>query len=100
MCLQLPRGGGVSLHIEDLHKGALFGSCVCFDLSNYSVTAVCTQDTKLLKISAKGLKKVMDDDLTVGYPVQRMISRIYFKRYLDTMQKLKIVAEALSIKGS
>jgi CRP-like cAMP-binding protein len=98
--LQLPREGGVSLHIEDLQKGALFGSCVCFDLSEYSLTAVCTQNTELLKISALGLKRVMEDDLAVGYPVQRMISRTYFRRYLDTMQKLKTVAEALSIKGN
>jgi len=93
--LRIPREGGVSLQIEDLPKGALFGSCVCFDLNQYSLTAICTEDSKLLKIDAAGLKGVMDRDLSVGYPVQRMISRTYFRRYLDTMEKLQTVAESL-----
>ena len=97
--LRMPRADGVSLRIEELSKGALFGSCMCFDLNDYSLTAVCTQDSKLLKISAEGLKRVMDDDLTAGYPLQRLISRTYFRRYLDTMKKLRTVAEALALSS-
>ena len=95
--LRLPREGGVSLNIEELTKGALFGSCVCFDLNQYSLSAVCTEKSELLKISAAGLKRVMDNDLAVGYPMQRMISRTYFTRYLDTMKKLRSIAESIAI---
>jgi len=95
--LRLPRESGVSLAIEELERGALFGSCVCFDLNEYSLTAVCTESCELLKISAAGLKHVMDNDLAVGYPMQRMISRTYFTRYLDTMRKLRTIAEAIAI---
>ena len=95
--LRLPRDDGVSLQIEEISTGSLFGSCVCVDLSRYRLTAVCTADSKLLKISAAGLKRVMDDDLTVGYPMQRMISRTYFARYLETVSKLRSVAEALPV---
>ncbi len=95
--LRLPREGGVSLSIEELTRGALFGSCVCFDLNQYSLSAVCTEAAELLKISAAGLKRVMDNDLTVGYPMQRMISRTYFTRYLDTMKKLRTIAESIAI---
>jgi CRP-like cAMP-binding protein len=96
--LELPRGGGVSLHIEDLARGALFGSCVCFDLRKYTMTARCAGSAELLRISADKLKQVMEEDPATGYQVQRMISRTYFKRYLGTMGKLQTVAEALAVR--
>jgi CRP-like cAMP-binding protein len=95
--LRVPRKDGVSLKIEDLRKGSLFGSCMCFELDEYSLNAVCTEDSRLLKVDAETLKGVMDEDLSVGYPLQRMISKTYFKRYLDTMKKLQTVAEALAL---
>lgn len=95
--LRAPREGGISLNIEELSKGTLFGSCVCFDLTEYSLTAVCIEASDLLRISAAGLKRVMDNDLAVGYPMQRMISRTYFTRYLDTMKKLRTIAESIAI---
>ena len=59
--LQLPRGNEADLKIEDLSKGTLFGSCMCFDRKTYSLTAVALGDAKVLKIDAAGFKKVMDD---------------------------------------
>ncbi len=97
--LQLPRGDSESLSIEDLAEGGLFGSCVCFEINEYALNAVCTEDSRLLKINAETLKRVMDEDMSVGYPLQRMISRTYFKRYLDTMRKLQNVAEALALRA-
>lgn len=97
--LRLPRQGNISLLIEDLGTGALFGSCVCFELTGYTLTAVCAKDTQLLKISAEGLKRVMDEDLATGYPVQRLIARTYFNRYVDTMKRLQTVAESLALSA-
>jgi len=41
-----------------------------------------------LKIKARTLKKLMDADLVMGYAVQTLISRVYFKRYVETMGRL------------
>jgi CRP-like cAMP-binding protein len=95
--LDLPRGDGASLHIDDAPARALFGSCVCFDRDTYAMTATCTVETKLLRISADRLRQVMDEDPATGYQVQRMISRTYFARYLDTAMKLQSIAEALAL---
>jgi signal-transduction protein with cAMP-binding, CBS, and nucleotidyltransferase domain len=97
--LTLPREEGVNLHIEDLETGALFGSCVCFDFNTYTLTATCAADAKLLKIGAEELKSVMEEDPVTGYHVQRMISRTYFTRYLDTMKKLRNIAESLGLRA-
>ena len=32
--LRMPGQGGVSIGIDEVRKGAVFGSCVCFDLPN------------------------------------------------------------------
>ncbi|MCP4900326.1 MAG: cyclic nucleotide-binding domain-containing protein [bacterium] len=95
VALRLPRKDGVSLLIEEVTKGALFGSCICFQLSEYSVTAQCTEDSNLLSINAGTLKALMDEDLTMGYAVQTLISRTYFMRYLETMKKLQAIVQAM-----
>ncbi len=47
----------------------------------------------------KLLKKQLDDDPAMGYAVQTLISRIYFKRYLDTAQKLQAIVQAMPIEA-
>jgi hypothetical protein len=39
----------------------------------------------------------MDDDLLMGYVIQRHISHIYFERYLETMKKLQAIVMTLPI---
>jgi len=96
--LQLPRYDDFYLHIEDLFEGALFGSCICFDIPEYTLTATCASDTKLLKIRAEGLNRVLQDDPITGYQIQRLISRTYFRRYLNAMRKLRTIAESMPLR--
>lgn len=96
--LRLPGQSGVSIQIDELTKGAMFGSCVCFQLVNYSLNAQCTSDSKLLKIESATLKELMDGDLLMGYTIQTQISRIYFNRYIDTMKKLQAIVLNLPLE--
>jgi CRP-like cAMP-binding protein len=89
--LRLPGRSGMSIQIDELTKGAMFGSCICFQLINYSLNAQCTSDSKLLRIESATLKELMDGDLLMGYTIQTQISRIYFNRYIDTMKKLQSI---------
>ena len=97
VALRLPAKGGLSTLIDEVTRGAVFGSCVCFQLESYSLTARCTEDSRLLKIRAATLKKLLDNDPALGYEVQRLISRVYFKRYLDTAQKLQTIVRAIPV---
>jgi CRP-like cAMP-binding protein len=96
--LRLPGKGGLSVPLDVATTGAMFGSCMCFDIEKYSTTAQCTQDSKLLKIKAVALSNLMDEDLRMGYAMQRHLSQIYFKRYLDTMGKLQTVVMSLPVE--
>ena len=85
--------------IDEVAQGTIFGSCVCFQIDSYTLTAQCTEDSKLLKVRAATLKQLLDDDPALGYAVQTMISRVYFKRYLDTAQKLQAIVQAMPVEA-
>jgi len=96
--LRLPGQSGVSIQIDELTEGAVFGSCVCFQFVNYSLNAQCTRNSKVLKIESATLKELMDEDLLMGYTIQTQISRIYFNRYIETMKKLQSIVMNLPIE--
>jgi len=99
VALRLPGRSGVSLLIDEAGKGAVFGSCVCMQMDAYMLTAQCVLDSKLLKIEAATLKGIMEDDMIVGYAVQSLTSRVYFKRYVDTMKKLQAVLSNIPLEA-
>jgi len=96
--LRLPGKGGISIPIDEATPGIMFGNCECFDIHTYSTTAQCTRDSRLMKIEAAVLRHLMEEDLLMGYVMQRRISEIYFKRYLDTMKKLQAIVMNLPIE--
>ena len=99
VALRLPTKAGLSLLIDEVGRGAVFGSCVCFQIGQYSLTAQCASTSKLLKVRAATLKQLLDDDPALGYAVQTLISRVYFKRYLDTAQKFQAILRTMPIEA-
>jgi CRP-like cAMP-binding protein len=97
--LRLPGKGGLSVIIDQLRRGDMFGSCVCFQRDSYALTAQCTKDSELLKIESTALKRLMDDDLRMGYALQTRISAVYFGRYIETMRKLQAITLSLPIEA-
>jgi CRP-like cAMP-binding protein len=98
--LRLPGKAAVSVVIDQLGKGAIFGSCVCFNRDSYALTAQCTSDSELLRVKASVLKDLMDGDLMMGYALQTRISQIYFNRYIETMKKLQAIVMNIPIEPS
>lgn len=98
--LRLPGKGGVSIVIDQIGKGAMFGSCICFKRDSYALTAQCTTDSLLLKVKASALRDLMDRDLVMGYALQTRISQIYFNRYVETMKKLQAIVMNIPIEPS
>ena len=91
VALRLPGRDRNDVIIDHLDKGAMFGSCICFKLDNYALTAQCIEDSKLLRIDAAAFSKMMDRDPRTGYSIQTRFSEIYFKRYVETMRRLQAI---------
>jgi CRP-like cAMP-binding protein len=97
VALRFPSKEGLSLLIDEVGRGTIFGSCICFQIDTYTLTAQCTEGSRLLKMRAATLKKLLDDDPPLGYAVQTLISRVYFRRYLNTAQRLHAVLRTMPI---
>ncbi len=89
--LRLPGESGTSVLIDQLEKGAMFGTCICLERDSYALTAQCVEDSEILKLEGSVLKKLMDRDRQMGYALQTRISAVYFGRYIDTMKKLQAI---------
>jgi CRP-like cAMP-binding protein len=76
----------------------MFGACKCFDIDTYACTAQCTRESRLLKIEADALRYLMEEDHRMGAVMQRRMSGIYFKRYVDTMRKLQSIVMNLPVE--
>ena len=88
----------MSIVIDQLGKGDMFGSCACFDRDTYALTAQCSRDSTLLKVESDVLKSLMDEDARMGYAMQSRLSAIYFNRYVETMQKLQAIVMNIPIE--
>jgi CRP-like cAMP-binding protein len=87
--LKLPGATGVSIVIDQLRRGAIFGGALGYGRSAYALSAQCTGDAQILKVKNSALKSLMDRDPRLGYTLQGYISTSYFNRYVDTMQMLQ-----------
>ena len=92
--LRFPGKPGMSIFIGELGPGAIFGASIMFDHS-YMLTSQCVTDCQLLRIDARVLRHAMQEDSEIGYAIQRCISEVYFKRYMDVMHKLVAIQGSL-----
>ncbi len=93
--LRRPTKGGPSLLVEDLLKGSIFGVSSLTGTERYLLNAQCVEDSEVLKIEGRVLRLVLDQNPLVGYAVQRRVSQVFFKRYVDAMERLQRVVQAL-----
>jgi CRP-like cAMP-binding protein len=97
--LRLPGKGGVAVPIDQVTRGGMFGACMCFDIPEYSTTAQCTEDSRVMKIDAAALRRLMDEDHRIGFGIQRRMAAVYIHRYHDTMRKLQSIVMNLPIEA-
>ena len=98
VALRLPGNRGVNIMIDELTQGDIFGSCVSFSLDSYVLTAQRTYACKLLCIQASVLKELLEDDPRMGYAIQSKISEIYFRRYVEAMNKLQAIVMNIPLR--
>jgi len=99
VALRLPGKKGFSVLIETLGPGAIFGSCGSFEPGTYTLTASCLADSRILKIETAVLRRLTDEDCRMGYALQKRISELYFKRYIETMQKLQAIVMSIPLEA-
>jgi CRP-like cAMP-binding protein len=89
--------GGPSFLVDDLIEGSIFGVSALTGTDRYLLNAECVEDSEVLKIEGKVLRQILDENPVVGYATQRRISQIFFKRYVDAMERLETVVRAIPL---
>jgi CRP-like cAMP-binding protein len=98
IALRLPGKGGVSILIDELTQGMMFGSCISFQIDTYALAAQCVEDSSVLRIETGVMRGLLDDDPRMGYAIQSKISQIYFQRYVEAANKLQAIVMNLPIE--
>ena len=95
--LKRPTKGGPSLLIDDLIAEDIFGVSSLLGADRYLLNAECVENSEVLKIEGKTLRQIFDQNPVVGYAMQRRVSQIFFKRYLNVMERLQTVVQSIPI---
>jgi len=98
--LRKPTREGPSFLVDDLLPGSVFGISSVTDAERYFLDGECVEDSEVLKIEGEALRHVLDMNPRVGYVMQRRLSQIFFTRYVDAMERVQTVVQAIPLRRS
>ena len=81
-------GDTVGIAFEMREPGTLFGAASFMQPQEYTLTAVCLEDTEVLAIDADKLFELCGKDPLLGYRLMLKIAQIYFERYKTAKRNL------------
>ena len=74
-------GDEFGIAFETREPGGLFGAASFMKPQEYTLTAICLEDTEVMAIGADKLFELCEKDPAVGYELMLKIAQIYFERY-------------------
>jgi CRP-like cAMP-binding protein len=92
--LTKPSPEGPGILVDDLLPGSVFGVSSVMDANRYFLDGVCVEDSEVIKIEGRAMRRVLDMNPLVGYAMQRRLSQIFFKRFVDAMERVQATAYA------
>ena len=93
--LRRPTKGGHSFLVDDIPEGGVFGVSSLAKGEQYLLNAECVEDSDVLKVESRTLRGLLDENPVAGYAIERRICQIFFKRYVDAMERLQAVVQAV-----
>jgi CRP-like cAMP-binding protein len=81
-------GDEVGIAFETRKPGELFGAASFVKPQEYTLTAICQEDTEVMAIDADKLFELAEKDPAVGYQLMLKIAQIYFERYKTAKRSL------------
>jgi CRP-like cAMP-binding protein len=74
--------------VDTVRRGQVFGWASIIGSGQRTVTAKCTEPSRVFAISAADLKAMFDDDHTTGYLLMKRMADIISKRLKNRTDKL------------
>lgn len=96
--LQLPANPPeFSFAVSKIEKGELFGLSPLLNSPNYTSSAQCYSDVKVLSVEAKPFRELLRLNCPAGLDIVNRVAQIYFTRYLDVLKRLRDVVSQISL---
>ena len=95
--LRRPTKGGLSFLVDYIPEGGVFGVSSLAKGERYLLNAECVEDSEALKVESRILRDILDENPVAGYATERRICQIFFKRYVDAMERLRAVVQAVPL---
>jgi len=84
----------VGITFEMRERGEMFGAACFMKPREYTLTAVCLEDSEVLAIDADGLLELCQRDAEIGYKMMTKFAQIYFNRYKIAKRQLREMVKA------
>lgn len=87
----------IGISFENREKGELFGTACFMKPQEYTLNALCMEDSEVMAIDADKLFDLFQKDYQIGYLFLREIAKVYFERYKSVKRQLYEMVKAPTI---
>ena len=85
---KLDPGKDIDISFENRGKGELFGAACFMKPQEYTLNAICMEDSEVIVMNADDLFDLFHKDYQIGYLFLKEISKVYFERYKSVKRQL------------
>jgi len=87
----------IGISFENREKGELFGTACFMKPQEYTLNAICMEDSEVLAMDADKLFDLFQKDYEIGYRFLKEIAKVYFERYKSVKRQLYEMVKAPAI---
>jgi CRP/FNR family transcriptional regulator len=87
----------IGISFENREKGELFGTACFMKPQEYTLNAICMEDSEVMAMDADKLFDLFQKDYQIGYLFLKEIAKVYFERYKSVKKQLYEMVKAPSI---
>jgi len=87
----------IGISFENREKGELFGTACFMKPQEYTLNAICMEESEVLAMNADKLFDLFQKDYEIGYRFLKEIAKVYFERYKSVKRQLYEMVKAPAI---
>ncbi len=87
----------IGISFENREKGELFGTACFMKPQEYTLNAVCMEDSEVMALDADKLFDFFQKDYQIAYLFLKEIAKVYFERYKSVKKQLYEMVKAPTI---
>jgi CRP/FNR family transcriptional regulator len=87
----------LGIAFENRKKGELFGTACFMKPQEYTLNAICMEDSEVMAMDADKLFDLFQKDYQIGYLFLKEVGKVYFERYKSVKRQLYEMVKAPTI---